>query len=241
MSATNRLLGIVLNKINYLENDQIIDFYTLERGKVEILVRGARKINSKLAPIISEPFTLLILTVADGKNYFHLIGGEKKQRFLGILKRKSQSFKLYSLFKKIDQLIKSEPDKKVFSLIIRFLETIDESPEMNFLAVYNAFLIKFLSFLGYRPEIRKCLICQKEIKQDKMFFNFKKGGIVCSHHPFEKDFEKTEVIIINQALLTVLQKLLYQNFNFIIKGGFQETDLKKSGNLIKKFFLWHLN
>jgi len=241
MSGTNRLLGIVLNKINYLENDQIIDFYTLEKGKVEILVRGGRKINSKLAPIIAEPFTLLVLTVADGKNYFHLIGGEKKQRFLGILKRKSQSFKLHSLFKKINQLIKSEPDKKVFSLIIRFLEVIDQSPEIKFLALNNAFLIKFLSFLGYRPEIRKCLICQKEIRALKMFFNFRKGGTICLRHPFDKDFEKTEAMIIDQTLLNILQKLLYQNFNFIIKDSFQETDLKKTGNLIKKFFIWHLN
>jgi DNA repair protein RecO (recombination protein O) len=241
MSETNRLSGIVLNKINYLENDQIIDFYTLEKGKVEILVRGGRKINSKLAPIVTEPFSLLVLTVAAGKNYFHLIGGEKKQRFLGILERKSQSLKLYSLFKKIDQLIKSEPDKKIFSLIIKFLEVIDQSSEKSFLAVTNAFLIKFLSFLGYRPEIKKCLICQKEIKGLKMFFNFRKGGVVCLHHPLDKNFEKTEAIIINQTLLNILQKLLYQNFSLIIKNSFKETDLVKTGNLIKKFFVWHLN
>ncbi len=78
MSRTQHLLGVILAKENWRENDQVISFYSQESGKLEVFVRGARKINSKLAPLISEPFALLDLVVVPGKNHTHLIGGEVK-------------------------------------------------------------------------------------------------------------------------------------------------------------------
>jgi len=243
MSRTRHLSGFVLSKNNYRENDQIIYFYTKELGKIELLIRGARKINSKLAPIIAEPFCFLDLVVARGKNNFHLIGGEKKQRYLGILENKQTIFLLNSLLKQINQIVKSEPDKKIFSLLKKFLNKINQSSEEKFLVLSNAFLIKILAFLGYCPEIKKCLICGFLPTKKELYFSLNRGGIICLRHSLYKEREQKgeELIKINQNILTILQKLLYQDFKFLLQQDFRQRDLKVCELVIKKFFLWHLN
>jgi len=250
MSRTRHLLGFVLSKSNYRENDQIIYFYSKELGKVELLIRGARKINSKLAPIVAEPFCFLDLVVATGKNNFHLIGGQKKQRYLGILENKQTAFLLNSLLKQINQIVKSEPDKRIFFLLEKFLNKINQYSDKKFLVLCNAFLIKILAFMGYCPEVKKCLICRILPIGKELYFSLNKGGIICPScqraglkHGLGKEYEQKdeELIKINQNILTILQKLLYKDFKFLIFEDLKQKDLKVCELVIKKFFLWHLN
>ena len=239
MSRTRHLLGIVLAKENWRENDQIISFYSQESGKVEILVRGARKINSKLAPLVSEPFALLDLVIVSGKNHAHLIGGEVKEHFKEIGKEERKIIQTNALLKRINQLIKTQPDKKIFSLILKFLRKINQLPLNKIQIVNNAFLIKFLAFLGYCPEVKTCLFCHQTPQEKELFFNLDKGGIVCLKHDLE-DNQNNQSLKINQNVLETLQKLLYKDFDSLIKQEFIQKDLQTAGQIIKKFFDWHL-
>ena len=241
MARTLHLLGVVLAKENWRENDRIISFYSQESGKVEILVRGARKINSKLAPVLSEPFALLRLVVVPGKNFAHLIGGEVKEHFKKILKDKEKVIRVNTLFKQVNKLVKPQKsDSKIFSLIVKFLEKICQLPREKIQIVNNAFLIKFLAFLGYRPEIKHCLVCRQIPQKKELTFNLDKGGIVCSRHNLE-DNQNNQIIKINQKVLEVLQKLLYKDFDSLIKQNFVQKDFLTAQKVIKKFFNWHLN
>jgi DNA repair protein RecO (recombination protein O) len=238
MSQTHHLQGFVLFRENKGENDLIISFYSRQSGKIQILVRGGRKINSKLNPILAEPFSLLDLVVVQGKIY-HLIGGEKRQRFPQILSQPEKLITLNFLFGQINKIIKPEPDKKIFSLLVKFLIIINQAKKENSLLLINAFLIKFLSFLGYCPEIKKCLICGKLPLEENLLFNFNKGGIVCLKHTSLENLSEANLKI-KQKDLKILQKLLYQDFNSLLKQSFFQKDLKRAELIIKKFFIWHL-
>ncbi len=48
------------------EYDSLVDLYTLEQGKLSLLVRGARRLSSKMAAHL-EPLTLLEVMVISGK------------------------------------------------------------------------------------------------------------------------------------------------------------------------------
>ncbi len=240
MSNTRRLLGIVLDKENCRENDQIIFFYTQEAGKIEILIRGGRKVNSKLAPIVAEPFALIRLVIVPGRNNFHLIGGEVEESFKDILQNEKKIIQINALFKKINKLVKTQSDSKIFPLILKFLERINEQPAEKIGIIISAFLIKFLTFLGYRPEIRRCLICSKIPLEKEIVFNPIKGGIVCLKHGLEPN-DETGGIKINQGVLNILQKLLYRDFDYLISQDFDQKDLLAAGKTIKRFFNWHLS
>lgn len=239
MSVTHHLSGFILNRENKRENDLVISFYSREKGKIHVLVRGAKKINSKLTPIIAEPFSFLNLTIVQGK-INHLIGGEKRERFPEILKQEKKLIPLNILFFQINKIIKSESDLKIFSLIYKFLKVINKIKEENTLLIMNAFLIKFLSFLGYCPEIKRCLVCGKIPKSKEILFSLNKGGIICEKHYKKTEEESDEIIKIKLKDLEILQKLLYQDFNSLLKQSFFQKDLKRAEMVIKKFFIWHL-
>jgi len=245
------LTGFILRIRNSRENDRIISFYSRECGKIEILVRAGRKIKSKLTPIISEPFALLVLKVAEGRENHHLIGGQAKESFKNILKDYKKITRVKSLFLTVDTLLKvRKPDQKILLLIIKFLRKINQSAvEGKDQVVGDAFLIKFLTFLGYRPEIKRCLICQKEPVSGEIFFNLSRGGIIC---PADLTYNReeggvngdnygNENIRINDKVLSVMQKLLYKDFDFLAEQNFVRKDLFIAEAVIDKFCQWHVS
>lgn len=239
MSKTQHLLGVILAKENWRENDQVISFYSQESGKLEVFVRGARKINSKLAPLISEPFALLDLVVVLGKNHTHLIGGEVRERFKSIITEEQKIIQTNALLKRINQLIKFQPDKKIFLLILKFLKIINQIPLNKVGIINHAFLIKFLAFSGYCPEIKICLVCYQTPQKEEIIFNLEKGGIVCLKHNLD-DCVNNQQVRINIKVLMILQKLLYQDFSSLIQENFVQKDLQIAEKVIKLFFNWHV-
>ncbi len=236
MARTQHLSGIVLARENWRENDRIISFYSQESGKIKILVRGGRKINSKLAPVISEPFVLLKLVVVPGKNFAHLIGGEVKEHFKKVLENKERISQINALLKQVNELIRPQkPDLKIFSLINKFIKKVGQLSKEKTQIINNAFLIKLLAFLGYRPEIKRCVICQKaDIKHG--YFDFEKGGMVCRGH--ESNSEHAAEI--SGSVLKILQKLLYKDFDFLTKQKFNHKDLQTAEKVIDRFYQWHV-
>ncbi len=241
ISKTQHLDGLILSRKNWLENDRILSFYSKEEGKVDILARSSRKIESKLSPTVSEPFALLRVTVASGRKFFHLIGVETKQHFKKILKSEAKLIKVNSVFNQIDKLIEfQKKDAKIYFLAAKFLETVEKIPEIKLKIISSAFLIKFLAFSGYKPEIRHCLNCHQEPKEGLNYFVFSRGGIVCAKHLEDPDnLEQKEKI--NQKTLKVLQKLLYCNFSSLAADTFFKNEIDSAENIIVKFFNWHLS
>lgn len=244
MTSGEYITGIVLAKKDRKEFDTVISFYSQEYGKVEILVRSARKITSKLAPLVSEPFALVKLKVVRGKRYYHLIGGEAQERFKNIYTDYLKMSRIAHVFNSINAIVKfKKPDAKVFSLLITFLKKANTIPQEKITILIPAFLIKFLSFLGYRPEIRACVVCQSPLPTSDvqgdvggLYFDFEKGGIICKKH--KGDDENREEI--NAFVLTILQQLLYKEFDFVIDQKFNNKNIQTVRQIINTFYQWHL-
>lgn len=238
MSQYKRLTGIVLQREDFKQDDKLISFYSQEEGKVEILVRGARKIKSKLAPVISEPFALIKLKIVIAKDYYHLIGVDVQEHFKNIGLSYKKIIQTQYLLGRINAVLKTKkPDRKILLLLIAFLRNVNCLSETKVQVMFPGFLIKFLSFLGYRPEIKQCVVCHK-LQQHKqtIYFDFKKGGIICQNHISDKE----NTIKISFKVFQVLQNLLYKDFAFLSKQGFSKKDLQTSQKIIEKFLDWHI-
>lgn len=237
MSSDEYITGVVLARNNQGEFDTIISVYSQEHGKVEIKLRSARKITSKLAPLVAEPFALVKLKVVSGKQYYHLIGGEVQKRFKNIYNDYAKMNSIARIFNSINSIVKfKKQDPKIFSLLITFLQKADKVGKGKITILIPAFLIKLLAFLGYRPEIRACVVCQeKELKKD-LFFDFEKGGIMCKKHK-GNDENREEI---NAPVLTILQQLLYKEFDFVIDQKFNNKNIQTAGQVINTFYQWHL-
>ena len=63
--------AIILDRKDFKEFDQIISVYTKEKGKLELLARGVKKITSKNSAHL-EPFSFVDIEIAPGKGIDHL-------------------------------------------------------------------------------------------------------------------------------------------------------------------------
>jgi len=241
------LKGFVLSIENFGENDLNLIFFSEEEGKIKILVKGARKPQAKLRGLC-QFFIFLELKVVKGKRNIHLIGGRELKVFKNIVesfkKIKETSFLLSTLNSFFPFFLPTDPPKlyakeekkepKIFALSLKTLEKINDLKEEKSEIISSAFLIKFLAFFGWKPELKKCLVCHKTLKGDFLFFDFKEGGTICLTCRKENVHQQK----ISKEVLDVLQKLLYGDFNFLAKYPSKEGNLKEARRLIEKFLAW---
>ena len=241
MPISNHLSGIILKERNVRENDKFITFYSQEQGKVEILVRGARKINSKLNPIISARFSFLDLVVIKGKNFYRLIDGKPQEQFKELIKDYQKILLLNNIFKKIDELFRfQKADYKTSSLILEFLRRTDRLPIKKALPLAAAFLIKLLAFAGYCPELKYCSICQKNPSTKQVFFDLNKGSVICSQHKLPPILNGDRIEI-SLDCLEVLRTFLYEDFSYLEKLDVKKQEFLKIWELINQFLKWQIS
>ncbi len=222
--------GVVLYSRPYKEKDRMIWFYSKNKGKILLFVRGGMKIDSKLAPMVSEPFALLNLKVVKGRAYFHLIGGEILEVFENIEKDYKRLLRLSGLFEKIERILpRGEENQKIFFLIKKFLNTINKSYRIN---IFSSFLLKLLSFSGFMPELKHCLVCKKDL--DQGYFDLKKGGLVCKKHKSKKSFK------VSKKTLKLLQDFLLKDFDYLLSKKFDKNASLKAKQIIESFYSWQV-
>ncbi len=192
MDETKNSQAIILNRSDYRESDSLITVYTKDYGKLSLIARGAKKLSSKLSGHL-EPLSLVDILIIKGKGFDYIGSALGRQAFLGI---KDDLNKLYFAglaLRNFNLLVRdNQPDERLFFLLQRFLEVLDnysgdEFTRENGDLLYVFFALKLLSELGYRPEMHECLSCRSQIKSGKNYFNLKNGGLVCENC-FKKEF-----------------------------------------------------
>ena len=252
------LKGFILSIESFGENDLNLIFFSEEEGKIKILVKGARKLKAKLRGLC-QFFIFLELKIVKGKRNIHLIGGRELKVFKNIIesfKKIEETSFLLSTLNSFFPFLKK--DHKIFVLTLKTLEKINDLKEEKSEIISSAFLIKLLAFLGFKPEIRKCLACHQDLsKFNHLIFNFKEGGVVCptcakastsalwasadKSAGVKISFAKprSELCSITGDLSKILQDLLYKDYKFLETKDFKSREsLIKTKNIIKEFLQW---
>lgn len=187
MEESRNSAALILNRQNYKENDTLVTVYTKNFGKLNLVARGTKKTKSKLAAHL-EPLVLSDLMILKGRGRDYIGAALLRnayQNIRGDLNKIYYAGRALNLF---NRLVKEgHPDERLFFLLTRWLETVDEFENKNsdqdlskedgeLLLAFFAF--KLLAELGYQPELYHCLGCGREIKSGANHFNFKNGGII---------------------------------------------------------------
>jgi DNA repair protein RecO (recombination protein O) len=224
--------GIILNKFNYRENDRLFIIFTDKFGKIEVLARGVKKIKSKMAPHLV-PFSIVRLTIIPGKNYYQLIGAEIFKNFLNLKENLVRIVLASYCLEVVDQLTKiGQNDLRIMKLLFELFEILNRKEKVGFLKLrylIGIFVFKFLSYLGFAPELFFCTNCRKEILLDQNnFFNIKRGGLVC------EDCRK-EGILVSKESIKILRITLEDDIEKISRLDFNEKIFKEIINVTDKF------
>jgi DNA repair protein RecO (recombination protein O) len=151
-----RVEAVVLRHSNWGEADRLLVLYTREKGKLQAVAKGARKMHSRKAGHV-EPFMHVTLQLAKARGPQIVTDAETLDAYQPLR----------------EDLLRTGYASYIIELLDKFSYE-DESD--NPLIFYE---IRLLDSLGFRPQLFNCVNCQSEIKPEHQFFSPAQGGVLC--------------------------------------------------------------
>ena len=147
------MIAIILSRKDFRDYDQIVSVYTQEKGKMNLLVRGVKKIVSKNSAYL-EPFSIVNITVEKGKEVAYLTRVQSENYLRNIREDLAKSLVAFYLVSLVDKLFsEAEVDNRFFVFLRVFLEYLDSSEVLDdqmAIFIIDVFVVNLLSFLGFK-------------------------------------------------------------------------------------------
>ncbi|HRY36797.1 MAG TPA: DNA repair protein RecO [Candidatus Magasanikbacteria bacterium] len=226
------MLSFVLKRRDLKEFDQVVALFSAEKGKIEVLAKGVKKVIAKNSAYL-EPFFLIEAEIVEGKEVWHLTKAVPVESFKNIRANLEKSLIAGYICEVLNVILPERAaEKKIFDLVFGFLNYLENTKEANRVLIIS-FLWKSLCLLGFLPTLKNCVICGED-KETKYFSAFH-GGCVCEDC-------KSKTIETNNMLFFNTQEK--QSLKLLITGlwpqiKMSEEDLEKQEKLLFIFCAYH--
>lgn len=175
--------ALVLKRIDYGDHDLIISLFTLDRGKVSVIAKAAKKSVKRFGGIL-ELFTALeaVIKPGRGKGLPVLQEAALLQPFTNI--RSDVIKTAYAAYwSELVNTWMEEYDRQdlIFQLLSHLLEELDRGGFGN-RALSILFQIRFMALSGLAPNLSQCSRCGLDLARlgsREIYFSLAGGGIVC--------------------------------------------------------------
>jgi DNA repair protein RecO (recombination protein O) len=178
--------AIVIKKTRLGEADSILTFFTPFRGKIQGFAKSVRKPKSKMAGHL-ELLTHSAISLSRGHNIDTITGAQTIDAFLPI----RNDLWLTSCGLYIAELVhqftaEHQENNDLFRLMLDTLNQLgtDSNKEL----ILRHFEIHLLESTGYRPQLRECVNCHRQLEPTINYFSPVGGGMLCpecnASHPF---------------------------------------------------------
>jgi len=248
MDETRHSQALILNRSAYRESDSLVIVYTKEFGKMSLVARGTKKIHSKLAGHL-EPISLADILIIKGKGFDYVGSALTRDAYLNL---KDNLNKIYYAGKAINWFIRfikeDQPDERLFYLLGRWLEVLDNYSDNDFTKengeiFFIFFALKLLSELGYKPEMYECLNCREKVIPGKNYFNLMNGGIVCAKclekERLEKGIELTQLQLISDNCLKLMRFIMDNKLDMAKRLRLDKRVIRELSSLTINFLNFH--
>ena len=173
--------AIVLNSVQFGEGHNIINLFTESYGKVEASAFGVRKTKSRFGSKL-EPFTIShfllyhksedsLFTIKDVNVHFHnnSISGDFQKFIVG-----------NSLIEPVILFVeKGQADRNLYRLLSDALKDLNEIITHKSIYLLSMYDIKFLSIMGYSPNISMCKKCGDHLNDKESYMDHYYGFPIC--------------------------------------------------------------
>lgn len=208
-SGILRTEGIVLNEMRFKETSKILNIYTKKFGRISVMAKGAYRAKSKLIAH-TQPFSYSEYQLYKGRSFYYINEASVIESFYDIRERIERVVCGFYILELLNRSTPEEEPNEVLFLLLEKSLTILSGLNDDFLKFIIAFELKYISFLGYRPYIERCVSCgSKELSNIK--FSISEGGIICDNcftvDSKAKKIDRDMYIGICQLLYIELDKL----------------------------------
>lgn len=192
--------GIVLKAIDYGEKDKIISIFTAEKGRVSAILKGVRRVTSRLK-YASQPFCYANFSLSGRTELLTVTDVSEITNFFDITQSYAKMICGSAMLEMVDNAVAlDEPDPILFEALRRalgLLSDTDISPDL----VLMRFAIGLFKVSGYAMNLKTCHVCGKPLNQDKVVFDLDAGQFCCYKCPVPK------YITVSPRAMEIIQKI----------------------------------
>jgi DNA repair protein RecO (recombination protein O) len=171
--------AVVTGSMRLGEADKLVTFFTLKKGKIKGVAKGARRLKSRFGGTL-EPFThvSVVLFERPGDQLARISQVDPIRSFRKAredLEKIKLGANMINLVNRLTPDV--EPNEKIFRLLIEGLSLLEagSDPALSELL----FVCRLIGFSGYQPRWDRCLKCRREIAE-RIRFSPDLGGAVCA-------------------------------------------------------------
>lgn len=202
INDSSSIEGFVLREFPYKESSKIIEVFTKYLGKISIIARGVFKKKSTNLSSTQRFVKASYNLYKSGKSFY----GIKDASLINSYSKSNRNFDIIIYKSAIcDLLLRTiDYDQKdlVYNLIDRTWEGFEKASE-NYLNIFLCFLLKYISFSGFKPSLKNCSISGKVINPSDAYFSIKEGGMINSSYHIK------DRIYLTKSEYLYLLKILY--------------------------------
>ncbi|WP_246566337.1 DNA repair protein RecO [Tissierella simiarum] len=227
--------GIVLKEIRFKETSKILNIYTKKFGRIHAMARGAYKPKSQLIAN-TQPFSLNEYDFYKGKNFYYITQADIIDSFYSIRENMEKLIYGYYMLELVEKSTpEEEENEKLFLLLEKGLRVLSKL-DKDFLKFIVSYELKFISFLGYKPYIEKCVVCKNE-DTSNIKFSIKEGGIICSNCSIMEPYSER----MDKYMYEVMKTLLYTPLNKIIQINIPKDVMFNLHDILVKYILYNID
>ena len=221
--------GIVIKEIDFKDNDKIITILTKDLGKISAMVKGAKKTNS---PYLASSQYLVYseFVLFQGKTFYHVNSTTVLDTFYDLrvdYDKLNYAFDMTKLlFTVCQENEKCEEVLKLFLNVLFFLKEGKKNPKL----LLNIFKLRLLNCIGYRPYLKNCFKCNKEI-EDKYYYSVRDKGMICENCYINSD--KKDILILKKATYMAIAYIGSVTLKRVFSFEVSEEVNKELTNFIK--------
>ena len=172
------LQAIVLRNRLYKEHDKLVGLFSLERGRLTALAKGASRPTGGLRGL-TQPFTQVNLTLACGRGSLDIITqGEVERPFIS-LRQDLAKIAYASYMAELITLAMPEgkPSRSVFALLLSAFSLLDLDISPPLASCF--FELRLLAALGLAPHLEDCMGCGRGLPGGSFILAPARGGLLC--------------------------------------------------------------
>jgi len=233
MEETKNTIAIILQNNFFRERDSLVTVYTKEFGRLNLIARGTKTPKSKMRGHL-EPLTLVRIMIVKGKKWDYLGSVVTEKAFLRIREDYEKILLATKVLKiYIEHVREGEMQEDLFDLLFLFLEFLDKNDIETHSLVYSFYLLKFLCFVGLRPELDTYLDSKKRIVEKKHCFDLAAGGLT-------EEKKSQHCLNVSVDAIKVLRLVVKNDFEKLVKLKINNRLSAEISSTVKAFFDYNM-
>lgn len=141
-----------------------------------------------------------------GKDFY----GAKDISLINAYSKSNRNFDVILYKSAIADLLLRTIDQTQIDVVYKLLDNsflAFENSRENQVNIFLAFLLKYISFSGFKPNLSTCGVCGRQIRNEDLYFSNSQASLICS----DDKYQIYDKIFLTKEEFVYLKKLLYTN------------------------------